>query len=262
MPTPQIKDTGLANWTGLGGYRLQLGLNQKGWEASREMLASPNLGEDVTKQRHGAFSYRVPLSGNSNQNIQDGLAALQRSAAQEIFIDVGENVGDHATIGRGLIDSGGTTWPAHQLVTFSTTFQPGNHEHVVVNPVGTLANHWKPGAAALAATGNTTSVQMTHAITADEELVFAVMEPDYPGPSAASTLVGKLQSATDAIFTTPVDRITLPSIGAAAGAEMDVLAGAITGSLWWRIAWTVTGSTPTRYPIAAFGYRKSSTYTA
>lgn len=259
MPTPTAKDPGLDHWIGIAGYRLQMGMKAAAYDFSRAMLDSPNLGHQTTRQTHGAYTYKGTLSGDSSHNVAAGLQALMLLDSQ-VYLDVGKNAGDAAIIARVNTSQQGETIPFGSMVTWSLPFQTDAHEHAAVNVVGTLANHWKPGASALTATGTTTAVQMTRAVAADEEIIFAVMEADYPAPSAGSTLVGKLQSATDEVFTTPVDRITLSSIGATFGAQSDVLAGAFSANLWWRISWTVTGTTPTRYPIAAFGWRLSNNY--
>lgn len=261
MPTATLKDAGVHHYPGLSGYRIQTA-RALGWDANRTLLDAGYLGVETLDAVHGAFTYKVPISGDTTPAIKDGLLALQRSTDPVIYTDVGKDVGTAAVIGRGKIDGLPNQHSFNTLATFSTTFCAGDGEHVAVNPVGTLANHWAPGASALAATGTTTPVQFTDAVAADEELIFAVQEASYPGPSAGSTLTAVLKSATDQVFTTPVTRITLTAIGATFGAETGVLAGAISANLWWRVDWALTGTTPTRYPTAAFAKRPSSTYSA
>lgn len=263
MPTPQAKDPGIHHYLGLDGYRLQLGLRSMGWDANRTVLPGNYLGNEVMQDLHGAYDYKIPLAGDKSEAIILALEALYRAGTTPVLLtSVGKSAGDYAIIGRGKINGLPNSRTFNQVATWDTIWGAGDGEHVALNITGCLANHWAPGASALTATGNTAAIQMVRAVTADEEIIFVVQEADYPGPSAGSTLVGKLQSATDQAFTTPVDRITLSSIGATRGAESGVLAGAFSANLWWRIAWTVTGSTPTRYPIGAFGWRPSSTYVA
>ena len=262
MPTPVTKDPGLYHWAGIDGYRFQLGMRELGFDWQRAMLESPNLGGDSTRQVHGVHTFLNTLTGDSSAAIDDAIHTLRRSTTQQVLINVGKDDGDAAMISRGYLGGGsGVSHQATALTTFTVPFQSDEHEHAAINAVGTLANYWTPGAAALAATANGTAIQFTEAVAVDDEILFAFMEPDFPGPSAASTLAGDLFSATDQIFTTPVSRVAgLGTIGATLGVKSGVVSGVLAANLWWRVQWTVTGATPTRYPIAAFVKRKKAGY--
>jgi hypothetical protein len=57
------------------------------------------------------------------------------------------------------------------------------------------------------------------------------------------SLVVKVQSASNQAFTTPNDRITFTAQNVANAAWATPVPGAITDT-WWRITWTITGTTP------------------
>ncbi len=268
MPTPVTKEVGLCHWTGVGdstaGYRFQLGLRELGFDWSRVMLDAPNLGHKTTRQVHGAFQFLNTLAGDLSAAIDDALHYIRRTTSQMVLLDVGENAGDGAMISRGY--GGGSHGGSHthgQISTFSLPWQTDQHEHAAVNAVGTLANHWKTGATAVSATANGTAVQFTEAVVAGEEILFAWMEPDYPGPGAGTGLTGDLYYADDEAFTINATAAVtgLGAIGATDGALSGVTSGAIATDKWWRVQWTVTGA-DVRYPVAAFVKRPIAGYQA
>ena len=257
MPAVEVKDQSFNHFLLLDGYRFAGSVRTQGWNSARTMLPADYLGNLAMDQVHGAFDYRIPLAGDASIAILTALEDFQRRDSTLVLLtDVGLNPGNAAIIGSGRTNGMPHGRETNAIATWETEWSTGDHEHVAQNSVGTLENRIAPGSSALTATGNGTAVLMAAAVSAEEELVFAVHEPEFPGPTSGSTLVGVLESATDQVFTTPVPRITLPSIGDTRGSEFLTLAGPLTGGLWWRVAWTVTGGSPQRFPVAAFGKRQ------
>lgn len=257
MPAVETKDLSQDHFIVLDGYDFTDSVRSQGTDFGRTMLPANYLGQRTMQDVHGAFRYPLSLAGDATTANLIALEDFQRRDGAEVVLwtDAGPFPGRHASMGRMRTNGMPHSRETDAIATWEIELGAANHEQVITNPVGTLENRKAPGSVALTATGNGTAVLFAPAVTTEQEMFFCVHEPEFPGPTAGSTLVGVLESATDEIFTTPVVRITLPSIGDTRGSESDVLAGPLTAGLWWRVAWTVTGGSPERFPIAAFGPR-------
>lgn len=71
--------------------------------------------------------------------------------------------------------------------------------------------------------------------------------------SATPTLTVKVQSATDNVFTTPVDRITFTTLSNATGSQFASTAVGAYTATHHRVTWTVTGTTPSFSFFAVVG---------
>lgn len=89
------------------------------------------------------------------------------------------------------------------------------------------------------ATG-TGGVQMLGAVGANQRLYALIQVPTATGTTPSLTV--KVQSAATAGFASPTDRITFSTL-TAAGALWASIPGAVADA-YWRVAWTVTGTTP------------------
>jgi hypothetical protein len=69
--------------------------------------------------------------------------------------------------------------------------------------------------------------------------------------TSTPTITVKLQSDDNSSFTSATDQITFTG-ATAVGAQASYVAGAITDD-WWRITWTITGSTPSFLLIVSAG---------
>lgn len=87
------------------------------------------------------------------------------------------------------------------------------------------------------------------ALTAGQAMACAAQFTAFAGTSPVIAL--KLQSASDAVFTTPVDRVTF-GVAGTVGAQRAQVSGPITDT-WWRLVWTITGTTPSVSFAAAAG---------
>ncbi|MFF6825051.1 hypothetical protein [Streptomyces longwoodensis] len=66
------------------------------------------------------------------------------------------------------------------------------------------------------------------------------------------SLTARVESAPDNTFAAPTTRLTFAAASAAGGQTLRTDGTAITDS-WWRIAWTITGTTPSFLLVAALG---------
>lgn len=255
------KDLSRNHYLVLDGYRIAGCLRTQGWDAKRTVLGANYIGNDTLEDCLGAFDYKIPLAGDVTPAILDALNdfasrdATVAASNSVLLTDAGLAPGNAAIIGNGRVNGIPADRNFDAIATWDVIWGSTDNEHVIQNSVGTLANHIAPTSSALTASGDGVAVEMAAEVFANEEIGFAVHEPDSPGPTSGSTLVGVLESAIDSIFTTPIVRITLAALGDTRGSEFDTLAGPLPAGLFWRVAWTITGGSPERYPIAAFGKR-------
>lgn len=106
-----------------------------------------------------------------------------------------------------------------------------------------------PSGVARTATGNGTAVQLG-AVSATQK-IYANLHVQSVSGTSTPTITVKVQSDDNSGFTTPTDRLSFAA-KTAAGGEALRLDGAITDT-YWRVAWTVTGSTPSFLFLVSFG---------
>jgi hypothetical protein len=99
------------------------------------------------------------------------------------------------------------------------------------------------------ATGVGTAYQLG-AVSAAQKLFAALHVLAASGTTPS--LVVKVQSDDTQAFTTPTDRITFAAQNAANAVWATPVAGAITDT-WWRVTWTITGTTPSFQFIVPVG---------
>lgn len=105
--------------------------------------------------------------------------------------------------------------------------------------------------AARTTTGNGSAVTLAGP-SATQRLWAALHCTTFSG-TATPTLTVKVQSATDNVFTTPVDRITFTTVSNSTGSQFASTAvGAYTAS-YHRVTWTITGTTPSFSFFAVIG---------
>lgn len=102
---------------------------------------------------------------------------------------------------------------------------------------------------ALTSSGNSTGTQLG-AIGASEKC-FAAIHCYAVSGTSTPTITFKLQSDDNASFTSPTDRITFSDI-TAIGADFQSVAGSITDD-YWRLEYTITGTSPSFSIHAAIG---------
>lgn len=99
------------------------------------------------------------------------------------------------------------------------------------------------------ATGTGTVVQLG-AVGAGQKMWCSLHVLSVAGTTPSIT--AKLQSATTGAFSSPTDRVTFSAATAVGGQWMGTAAGPITDT-YWRLAWTITGTTPSFLLLAAAG---------
>lgn len=258
MPSSQTKDLSHDHFIVLDGYDFTGSVRSQATNFARTMLSADYLGQVSMREVHGAFRYAVSLAGDASIANLIALEDFQGRDGAEfvLWTDAGVAPGRHASMGRMRTNGMPHNRDTDAITTWEIELGAANHEQVVTNTVGTLANHKAPSVGPLTASGAGTAVLMSAGVTSEQEIFFAVQELEFPGPSSGSALVGQLENATDQAFTVPVVVITLPSIGDTRGSESDTAAGPFTSGLWWRVNWTtLTGASPERTPVAVFGKR-------
>jgi hypothetical protein len=107
-----------------------------------------------------------------------------------------------------------------------------------------------PPGTARTATGTGTSVQLG-ALAAGQKLYAALHVLSVAG-SSTPTITGRIESDDDTGFASATTRLTFTAATAISGEILRTDGSAITDD-WWRIAWTISGSSPSFLFAASFG---------
>lgn len=105
-----------------------------------------------------------------------------------------------------------------------------------------------PPGTARTATGSGTAVQLG-AVAAGKSLYAALHVYSVSGTTPSITV--KVQSDDNSGMSSPTDRITFTA-ATAVGGQYSSVAGAITDD-WWRVTWTISGTTPSFLFVATAG---------
>ncbi|MFE2323584.1 hypothetical protein ACFXD5_06620 [Streptomyces sp. NPDC059385] len=108
-----------------------------------------------------------------------------------------------------------------------------------------------PAGTARTSTGTGTGVQLG-AVTAGKRLYAALHVLSASGTTPSIT--ARIESDDNSGFTTPTTQLTFTAATAAGGEALRTTGSAITDN-WWRIAWTISGTTPSFLFAASFGIR-------
>lgn len=108
-----------------------------------------------------------------------------------------------------------------------------------------------PAGTARTSTGTGTGVQLG-AVTAGKRLYAALHVLSVSGTTPSIT--ARIESDDNSGFTTPTTQLTFTAATAAGGEALRTTGSAITDT-WWRIAWTISGTTPSFLFAASFGIR-------
>lgn len=99
------------------------------------------------------------------------------------------------------------------------------------------------------ATGTGTGLNLG-AITAGRRMYAALHVLSAAGPTPSIT--ARVESAPDNTFAAPTTRITFTA-ATAAGGQIQRTAGTAITDAWWRMAWTISGTTPSFLFVASLG---------
>lgn len=108
-----------------------------------------------------------------------------------------------------------------------------------------------PAGTARTSTGTGTGVQLG-AVTAGKRLYAALHVLSVSGTTPSIT--ARIESDDNSGFTTPTTQLTFTAATTAGGEALRTTGSAITDT-WWRIAWTISGTTPSFLFAASFGIR-------
>ena len=227
----------------LGGYDLSSHATSVNLEINAEEL-------DATTINSGGFRER--LGGLKDSSLQiDG------------FYEAGSNKPDAllgASIGNELIVS---TVPDAGVGNIAYFMKSRLFEYSIFGEVGEIApfsiskSHSGDKVvrgtiqldSALTSSGNSTGTQLG-AVGASEKC-FAAIHCYAVSGTSSPTITFKLQSDDNASFTSPTDRITFSDI-TTIGADFQSVAGSITDD-YWRLEYTITGTSPSFSIHAAIG---------
>jgi hypothetical protein len=107
-----------------------------------------------------------------------------------------------------------------------------------------------PPGTARTATGTGTALQVG-AVAAGKRLYAALHVLSVAG-TAAPTITARVESSVDNTFAAPTTRLTFAAATAIGGQALRTDGTAITDA-WWRIAWTISGTTPSFMFAASLG---------
>lgn len=108
-----------------------------------------------------------------------------------------------------------------------------------------------PAGTARTSTGTGTALQLG-AVPAGKRLYAALHVLSAAGTTPSIT--ARVESDNDSGFASPTTQLTFSAAAAAGGEALRTAGGAITDD-WWRIAWTVSGTTPSFLFAASLGIR-------
>lgn len=212
--------------------------NKAEMSASAANLDRTTFGSGGYKERvGGVFDGKAMLegfwqAGDLSQPDDMWWANLGVSTVPLTGVPTGGNVGDLAYLTRGLADDYKFGAKHGDLVAWSAQLDTNwpVARGKIMHPQGT----------ARTTTGNGTGVQLG-AVSAVQRMYACLHVLSIAGTATPSITV-KLQSDTSNAFAAPTDRITFNAATALGGQASSVL-GAVTDT-WWRVVWTITGTTP------------------
>jgi hypothetical protein len=108
-----------------------------------------------------------------------------------------------------------------------------------------------PAGTARTSTGVGTGVQLG-AVAANKRLYAALHVLSVSGTTPSIT--ARIESDDNSGFTTPTTQLTFTAATAASGEALRTAGSAITDN-WWRVAWTISGTTPSFLFATSFGIR-------
>jgi hypothetical protein len=106
-----------------------------------------------------------------------------------------------------------------------------------------------PPGTARTATGTGTGLQLG-AVAANKRLYAALHVLSAAGTTPS--LTARVESAPDNTFASPTTRLTFTAATVAGGQILRTSGAAITDT-WWRVAWTITGTTPSFLFVSSLG---------
>lgn len=208
------------NWRSGGAEEVLAGITSVDINAEGQWAAGdPSQVDDATwAQRRSLEPWSFAPEGDSDL-ASGGLVYLTRALRHksQIFGGLGEVA--------GWMANACGTWPL----------------------VRGLAAH--PSGVPRSTTGSGTAYQLG-AVAAGQKVYANLHVLDVSGTSTP-TITVKVQSDNDSGFASPTDRFSFAA-ATAVGGESVRAAGAITDD-WWRVSWTITGSTPSFLFLVTFG---------
>lgn len=230
----------------LGGRDLTGDLNAAALNYSADALEVTRLGDNTRRKIGGLKGVTCSVEGFVDPATSDEYL-FNRIAAVAEAITLGKDggaAGDPAYFFKAMSASYTPVAGAvGEVNTFSLEAEASDSD--LIN--GTILHT----AAAATASGSSTP-QNLGAITSAQHL-YATLHAI--AASAADTLDIIIESDVDAAFASPTTRATFTQITAIAGEWITPVAGPVTDT-WWRISWTIAGTSPSFDFVVAMGIQE------
>jgi len=236
----------------VGGLDATGQTNQLAMEATAVALDATTFGSGGWMARAGGLKdAKVTLSGFAISGSIPGLAQADDEfwadliggvSVPAIFVPTSGAVGSLAYLGRWLDVNYKRFGKVGELDPFELT---ANGDCVISR--GTVMH---PQGTARTTTGNGTALQLG-AISATQKLYAVLNVLSITGTTPSLTVA--VQSNVDNTFGAPTTRGTFTAVTTTVGAPaMIVVSGPVTDT-WWRVTWTIAGTSPSYLFAAAAG---------
>lgn len=231
------------------GYGLSGYLNSVELSMARDAVEVTSFGDSVRNHIPGLSINTIAASGFYDATLVDAVADANIPSAAEDLVIVAptRTAGDRAYILAAQLNR--YTLGASIGDALEATFAWGSRDDMVA---GYLQN---TPATTITATGNGSAVQLG-ALGADEELWAAVTTIAAPtGTSPTFDLI--VESDDNGAMSSATTRATFSQITSSRTHAIQRIAGAVTDD-YWRMSWTVGGTTPVYAVAMAFGIVKKN----
>lgn len=219
-----------------GGLDMSGDLNALSLDMSSGMADFTTFGSTTKVNGLGLKEVKFSHQGlwNSDVGASDSsiFAALSATATPTLMCPESASAGD---LGYALNAATGQYSPAGKIgeaFAFTVSGASGDEDGVIRGTI--LFN----GTAIVTGSG---ASQNLGAVSATQKLYASLHVLSASGTTPSLTV--RVQSAGDAVFTTPVTRITFTAATAVSSQWATPVAGAIAGP-WYRVDYTITGTTP------------------
>lgn len=209
---------------------------------------------DVTTFASAGWHERVGGLHESSTNVEGFWQAGDNTMPDDTWW---ANIGT-ATVPETIVPTSGVVTSLCYLTrNLEGTYKISGEDGKVLSWTAETKGNWPlvrgqimhPQGTARTTTGTGTGIQLG-AVSAAQRL-YANLHVFSVAGTGSPTLTVKVQSGVDNTFASPTDQITFTGATAISGQSGSVL-GAITDQ-WWRVVWTITGSSPSFLFAASAG---------
>ena len=253
-------------YAGFGGRRVSSDATEVSFNATRSALEASSVEDESMKYEKGTYSPDLGWSGLVDSDFGFLQAAEIKADVPSpffCFAPPGDR-GGLAVFQQAHLLGFGPFGGAHGAIATFTANVVGDGDAYLRGHV--LYNGMRSNDGVVTASGSTTPVE-AGSLGAGQVLGALFVVPDPPGVDGTGVTISMaLESDVDALFSTPVTQLTsstfvqsAPSAGQllipnAEIKELDGDSSPITDT-FYRVTWTVSGTGPAIYPMAAIAIR-------